>query len=109
MEIEKQDRRLILVAINELVRGIGLNNIPNGNEFNEDELRAFEKKIELHDEGELELVCKEYKLIRALICTLLKELDHFEFSTRTGFEEEDYYTLLTNVRIDLDDVCYPRG
>ncbi|CCQ90393.1 hypothetical protein NITGR_280109 [Nitrospina gracilis 3/211] len=106
MEIENKERKMILSAINELVRGIGLGAIPNGTEFSEEEMLIFEKKIERHDGGTLELACKEYILLRALICTLLKELDHFEFDTRTGFTEEDYYSLLTKVRINLDDVCY---
>ncbi|MCC7500728.1 hypothetical protein IT396_02900, partial [Candidatus Nomurabacteria bacterium] len=114
--LRREDLEVIHQSINELINGIGISDVKIRLGASAEEVENFEQKIKgvldtadfSKGEVNIEWSCIEMQLSKSLLCELLKGLDHFEFETRLGFNEESVWAVLKTVREHLDVICYPK-
>ncbi len=107
MKLNDVEKNIIKQARKELVYGIGLDNMeikPNYTEGVLDDLL-----IKINTDDELILNCDEIKIARNLITDLLRELDTFEFFTRTGYSLDEVFSVLKKLKNTVDAICYTKS
>ncbi len=111
--MDTKDIELVRIAINEVIRGIGVELLDIKVGHSTDEILAFDQRLQKSIENQSAKMsspvifgCQELQLCKSLISELLKELDHFEFKTRTGYSEDDFFAVLKKVKVLIDNICY---
>lgn len=106
MQFSQDEKYIIKGAVRELVSGIGLDKMEIRPQYTKSDLDTLIVKIETSSVVVLQLDCKEIKLLRNVICDLLRELDDFEFRTRMGYTLDQVFDLFKKTKLLVDSICY---
>jgi hypothetical protein len=96
--------KILLVALNELVNGIHVKDLYLKLETHETALNSLWEKIQLENANEVNWSYEELKSQRNILCEILKELDSSEFETRMGFNQEDIFSALIEIKDRIDSI-----
>lgn len=107
MKLSKEIKEIIIRVQGELVHSMGLDTLDVKPSYSKNDVQILIEKIsETKEDGELFLSCGEIKLLRNLVCDLLRELDTFEFSTRMGYSLDEVFDVFKRLKEEVDNVCY---